>query len=292
MRVAVLSSPSHWHFRDLSRAAADKHDLFNVEFDKIFATVEGQKVEQFGVQADCIIVRTMPAGSLQQIVFRMDWLARLQNHGVTIINPPKAIEAAVDKYLSLSLLNSAGVPVPATRVAQTVPEAKQHFKELGGDVVVKPLFGSMGNGIQRLQSESEATRYFEENAESGNVIYQQQFVDHGGFDIRLLVIGERVLGMKRTNKDHWITNISKGGVGEPYSPSQAEIDLARSAAQAVGATIAGVDLMYGPESGQPLVIEVNAVPGWRTTAKVLEIDIAALILNECQKQTENYTHRT
>ena len=281
MRIAVLSSPTAWHYRDLQRAAASKHDIFNVEFENVCAGIETESREQFNIEADCVIVRTMPPGSLQQVVFRLDLLARLEHQGVLIVNPPKAIEAAVDKYLSLSLLHAAKIPVPKTRVAQTVELANQHFEELDEDVVVKPLFGSMGNGIKRLQNKAEAVLHFDQIVQAGNVIYQQEFVDHGGFDIRLLVIGDEVFAMKRVNKDHWITNISQGGVGETHLATDHEKRLAKSAAQAVGAWIAGVDVMYDSDSN-PYVIEVNAVPGWRATSKVLNVDIAEKVLHYCE----------
>jgi len=215
MRIAVLSSPSGWHFRDLQRAA-EKHagkklEVFSFDYQQICAELGGSEHPRFNLDADCVVVRTMPPGSLQQVVFRMDLLARLEHSGVAIFNPPKTIEAAVDKYLSLALLSSAGIDVPNTKVAQTVDEALDHFERLGGESVIKPLFGSMGAGIERLQSVDQANAYFSSAVESGNVIYQQQFVKHDGFDIRLLVIGDLVVGMKRTNNGHWVTNIAQGG---------------------------------------------------------------------------------
>ena len=114
------------------------------------------------------------------------------------------------------MLNAAELPVPVTMVSQNVSAALEHFERLGGDVVVKPLFGSMGNGIVRLRSIDQAKSYFQSTVESADVIYQQEFIKHEGFDIRLLVIGDKVVGMKRKNDNGWITNINQGGVGEPH----------------------------------------------------------------------------
>ena len=233
----------------------------------------------FNLDADAVIVRTMPGGSLQQVVFRMDLLAQLERTGTIVVNPAKSIEAAVDKYLSLAKIKAAGIPVPRTFVSQTVEAAFLHFKGLGEDVVAKPIFGSMGRGIVRLQSNGEAKTHFEEMVEAGEVIYQQEFLRHSGFDIRLFVIGEKVFAMKRTNTKGWITNISQGGVGECYQASDQERCLAVDAARAVGARIAGVDLLYD-ESGKPYILEVNAVPGWEAISSVLQIDFAKLILEE------------
>ena len=86
----------------------------------------------------------MPPGSLEQVVFRMDALHRIAAAGVPVLNPPRAVEAAVDKYLTLALLEAAALPVPPTWAGQGATEALAAFDALGGDVVVKPLFGSEG----------------------------------------------------------------------------------------------------------------------------------------------------
>ncbi len=288
MRIAVLSSPDAWHFRDLLRAAQSgfkQHDVFSFRYEQLCAELGGGERPGFNLDADCVVVRTMPPGSLEQIVFRMDLLARLEHAGVAVFNPPKSIEAAVDKYLSLALLSSAGINVPKTMVSQSTDEALEQFGKLGRDSVVKPLFGSMGFGIKRLQNVKDAKQYFESSVEAGNVIYQQQFIEHDGFDIRLLVIGDEVIGMKRTNNDHWITNISQGGVGTPHTPTDFECELAIKAARAVGAIFAGVDLIYQSATQQPLIAEVNAVPGWRATAKVVGVDVAVMMLTQLEQRT-------
>jgi RimK family alpha-L-glutamate ligase len=279
MRIAVLCSPEAWHFRDLKRAAGDRHELQSFRFEDLTARIAEQST--FNLSADCVIVRTMPPGSLQQIVFRMDLLGQMARSGVMVLNPPRSIEAAVDKYLSLALLQASGVPVPQTMVSQTVAAGLRHFEKLGSDVVVKPLFGSLGNGIVRIRSATEAATHFQKAVDEGQVVYQQSFIDHGGCDIRLLVIGEQVLGMKRINCGHWITNISQGGTGQPYSPTQFETELAIRAARSLGAHFAGVDLLYDANKN-PFVVEVNAVPGWQAISKVLQIDIASQVLAEIE----------
>ncbi len=282
MRIAVLCSPEAWHFRDLKRAGGDKHDLRSFRFEDLTAQIVGES--SFNLPADCVIVRTMPPGSLQQIVFRMDLLGQMVRSGITVLNSPRSIEAAVDKYLSLALLCAAGIPVPHTMVSQTVAAGLRHFDRLGSDVVIKPLFGSMGNGIVRIRSVIEAKAHFRKAVDEGQVIYQQSFVEHGGSDLRLLVIGEQVLGMKRINRGHWITNISQGGTGEAYSPTRFETDLAIRAARSLGAHFAGVDLLYDADRN-PFVVEVNAVPGWQAISEVLQVDVASRMLAEIERST-------
>jgi ribosomal protein S6--L-glutamate ligase len=219
----------------------------------------------------------MPPGSLEQVVFRMDALAQLEASGVRIVNPPKAIEVAVDKYLATARLQAAGMLVPPAVVCQTAEEALAAFETLGGDVVVKPLFGGEGRGLTRVTDAAVARRVFMALEQIGSVLYVQQFIPHDGVDWRLMVIGDDVLGMKRVNPDDWRTNISLGARPAPLEVTVDLAQLARRAAAAVGASVAGVDLLPGRD-GRLYAIEVNAVPGWRALAGVTGVDVAARVL--------------
>ena len=112
------------------------------------------------------------------------------------------------------------------------------------------------------------------------VIYLQEFIPHEGFDIRVLVVGDQTFCIKRENKDDWRTNISRGATAVPIAPPNSTIELAVKAARTLGVDIAGVDILIAP-SDQPIVIEVNAVPGWIALSKTLEVDIARSVLEYC-----------
>jgi ribosomal protein S6--L-glutamate ligase len=226
---------------------------------------------------DVVLVRTMPAGTLEQVVFRMDALGRLEAAGCVVINPPRAIESAVDKYLASAKLHEAGLPTPRTLVCQTIDAALDGFERLGGDVVVKPLFGGEGRGMTRVCDQALAERAFRLLTQLGAVIYLQEFIPHEGYDLRLLVLGDRVLTARRSNPNDWRTNVSRGATMAPADPPPHLADMARRAADALGAPLAGVDLLPARD-GQVYVLEVNAVPGWRALAKTLDIDVAALVL--------------
>ena len=284
MKIGVLAAADSWHFRDLTRAAGSQHQIISLSFDDL-STSFGVGSPTFNSQTidleslDRLIVRTMPAGSLQRIIFRMDLLRQLDAAGVTVINPPRSIEIAVDKYLSLSMLSDAGVAVPPTAVAETLKSAMDCFDSLGGDVVYKPIFGSMGRGIERLTDREEAKKFFAEQIESGQVIYLQKFIDHGDWDVRVLVVGERVFAIKRDREGHWLTNMAQGATGSPHNATAEEIAIANRAMQVSGCLIGGVDLFYEHATGKPLVCEVNASPGWKATAETLNVDIANAILD-------------
>src|SRR5437879_5334269 len=117
MRIAILSAGDGWHVRDLSRAAAELgYHAQAIDFRRVAA---GVQIDADSLAAfDGVMVRTMPPGSLEQVVFRMDLLHRLEARGVAVLNPPRAVEACVDKYLATAKLAGAGLPVPPTIVCQ------------------------------------------------------------------------------------------------------------------------------------------------------------------------------
>ena len=283
MDIAILAARDSWYFRDLARAAGDRHRLTAISYKSLGSHVAGANLSIDGgglslKSLDAVLVRSMPPGTLEQVVFRMDALARLEAASVRVINPARAIEAAVDKYLATAKLQAAGLLVPPTVVCQTAADGLAAFETLGGDVVVKPLFGGEGRGITRVSDAAIARRVFSSLEQIGAVLYLQQFVPHDGVDWRLLVIGDEVLGMKRINPDDWRTNISLGARPAPLEVTVELVQLARRAAAAVGATVAGVDLLPARD-GRLYAIEVNAVPGWRALGEVTGVDVAERVLS-------------
>ncbi|MEM7315518.1 MAG: RimK family alpha-L-glutamate ligase [Planctomycetota bacterium] len=282
MQITVLGSATSWYLNDLRRAAGDRHEIVRGSFETLTATV-GQspmRINDGNValeKADAVIVRTMPAGSLEQVVFRMNAIARLAATGVPVVNSPRSLEVAIDKYLALAQLEAAGFRVPATVCCQEHHAAMDAFESLGGDVVVKPLFGSEGRGMMRVTDPDIARRVFGTLTQLNAVIYVQQFVPHDGKDIRLLVVGDEVFGMQRENERDWRTNVSRGGQGRPMKVTDDLAEQAHRAAQAVGATVCALDLLPAAD-GEFYALEVNAVPGWRALSRANDVDIAAKVL--------------
>jgi RimK family alpha-L-glutamate ligase len=282
MRFAVVGSSDSWYLKDLLRAAADRHTLVPVTFRDMYSQVEADRLHVYSLgvdlgELDAVLVRTMPPGSLEQVVYRMDALGQLAAQGTVVMNPPRSMEVAVDKYLATVKLQAAGLLVPRTFVCQTPDDAMEAFAKLGEDVVVKPLFGSEGRGITRLNDEALALRAFKMLAGLGAVLYVQEFIEHEGCDLRILVLGERVLGMRRCNPCDWRTNVARGAKAEPLEVTPDLAEMAHRAAQAVGAPLAGVDFLPGRD-GRLYAIEVNAVPGWKALGRALQVDVAAIVL--------------
>lgn len=277
MHIAILSGGDGWHVRDLLRAIQLRgHTGTIVDFRKVWAALpESASLDG----ADVVVVRTMPPGSLEQVVFRMDVLHRLEERGIKVLNPARSLEICVDKYLASAKLAAAGLPTPATWVGQDAEAAMEAFERLGGDVVVKPLFGSEGRGMLRVGDPDLAWRTFRTLERTQVVLYLQEFVHHPGWDLRAFVVGGKVLtGMRRHARGGWRTNVAQGGRAEPVSLTVDEERLALAAAESVGTPIAGVDLLPRPDGGY-FVLEINAVPGWRALAPATGVDVAAAIVS-------------
>ena len=224
-----------------------------------------------------IIVRPIGRGSLEEIVFRMDLLHRLERLGMYVLNSPSAIERSVDKYYALTLLDEAGLPVPRTIVTESAHGALKAFHELEGDVVVKPIFGSRGIGSTRVSDHDVAERIFRALDFNHQVPYLQEFVPHGNHDVRVFVLGSRVLASMRRVADSWKTNVSLGARPEAYRPPGNVKELALEAAQTIGCEVAGVDILETDDG--PLIIELNSQPGWKGLQSVTKENIADEIVD-------------
>ena len=282
MRIGVFGNHDSWYVNELCRVGTARgHVMQPLLFDQFAAKVQTGRVDFACGDIDLrslhvVLVRTMPPGTLEQVVARMDMLAGLENCGVRVINSPRALECAVDKYLTTQRLAIAGIPVPATIVCENSDTALEAFESLGRDVVVKPLFGAEGRGIMRVSDPELALRAFRTLERLGAVLYLQTFVSGPGFDIRVLLLDDQLVGsMKRIPKPgDFRANISQQGTGVVHVPTDRELELARQAANITGSLFAGVDLMYNADH-EPLVIEVNAVPGWRGLQRTCDIDVPA-----------------
>jgi RimK family alpha-L-glutamate ligase len=226
---------------------------------------------------NALIIRPIGRGSIEELVFRMDILYRLQRLGLYIINPPEAIEHCVDKYDVLTLLEENKLPVPRTVTTENVGEALKAFDELGGDVVVKPLFGSRGVGSTRIRDPEIACSVFNAIRFYHGVIYLQEFVSHGFSDIRALAIGGQVAAAMKRVARSWKTNYSQGGQPEGVELAKDLEDLAVKSAECVGCKIAGVDILESQNG--PIVVEVNSQPGWKGLQSVTNIIVSDEIIN-------------
>src|SRR5919106_1462138 len=220
LRVAVLGSTGGWHARRLERAlTARGHECGFAPVTHMVGRIEGglglrsREVELD--DCDLVLVRGIPRGSLEQVVFRVDVLHALAAAGVPAVNSAHAIERTVDKFLASTLLARAGLPTPRTIACERLADALEAFAELGGDVIVKPLFGSMGFGMVRVDDPDVAQRVFRALEVERAVYYLQETLPHAGRDVRALVVGDQVVASIERSGDGWRTNLARGGRARP-----------------------------------------------------------------------------
>lgn len=283
--VGLLAASDSWYGQDLARAAAllQNLDVEWVDFRRLQVSVAAQSQFLHSAASDAarlqaLLVRTMPLGSLEQVIYRMNWLAEYQRQGAVVLNDPRSLEIAIDKYLTLSRLAARGVLVPETCVCETWEDALVAYEKLGGDVVVKPLFGGEGRGILRVESPDLAERVFKTLSRTDSVLFLQKFIPHDGYDIRILAIGDKIWGMTRHSDVDWRTNVQRGAAVRPHDPTDEQLNLALQTLDAIGLEMAGVDLLPGRD-GNLYLLEANGVPGWRALAVACQADIASEVLS-------------
>jgi RimK family alpha-L-glutamate ligase len=287
MRVAILSARTGWHTDELLRAlAARDHTGCVVPYETLVAHIGRRdrtdslsSAAQPLFDADAVLARIIPNGSLEQIIYRVDALHWLEDRGVPVMNSPRAIERCVDKFYTSALLREAGLETPETIVCERVDDAMNAVRDMG-DVIIKPLFGSMGHGMVRVNDPETAFRVIRALDMTRAVFYIQRVIEHDGCDIRAFVVGDQVVAaMERRARDGgWRTNISLGGEARAIDLPLAIAQLALRATRAVGADYAGVDLLPARD-GTVYVLEVNGIPGWSGVQTTTSTDLASTIVD-------------
>ncbi len=286
MKIGILADRRGWHVEALAKALARRGSEADfLPITRLVArtpgpplvSITGRPLEAY----DALLVRTIPEGSLEQIIFRMDAIHRLEATGVRIMNRPTALERTVDKYYTSSVLASSGFPTPRTVVAEGFDEAMEAFREFS-DVIVKPLFGAGGRGMVRISDAEIAYRTFRALALTRNIFYIQEFVAHGDHDLRGLVVGDRVVAGMRRRSAGWRHNVSQGARPEACVLDEEATGLCRGASRLLGTDYAGIDLLSTREGYT--VVEVNSIPGWSGLQKTTEIDIAGVIADHLLNQ--------
>ncbi len=289
LRAGVLGASESWHTRRLIGAlAARGHDVVAIPATRLRSEVDERGAHVLGPEGaaldalDLLVVRGLPRGSLEQVIFRMDALHVLDAHGVRCVNSPRAIERTVDKSWASAVLAGAGLPTPPTIVCERYEGAIQAFEQLGGDVVVKPLFGAMGSGTARVEDRDVAHRVFRALELERAVYYVQRTIAPAGRrDLRVLVVGDEIAGAMERATDAWRANIARGARPRAVALTETERSLALAAAAALQTDVAGVDLLVAPD-GEVAVLEVNGIPGWQALQSVCEQDLTQRVVSACE----------
>ena len=227
---------------------------------------------------DGVFVRSISAGTLEQITFRLGLLHALRESGVRVWNDARAIERCVDKSQTTFLLHRHGVPTPRTRVCETLAHALEYTEGLERPLVMKPLFGSQGKGIDRIETQGDLPA----PEAVDNIYYMQDFVTPAGptfEDWRVLATRRRIVAAMTRRGAHWVTNIHQGGMALAHAPDAEMARISMAAMAAIDADYAGIDLIRAPD-GRLQVLEVNSNPAWRGLQSVAGINIAYAIAED------------
>lgn len=205
--------------------------------------------------------------------------------GIPTLNTADAVTVCDDKARASMVLEAAGIPSPKTYVAYSEKSAVEACEALGYPAVLKPVTGSWGRLLAKANGPDQARAIIAQKAEHGSfhheIFYVQEFIEKPGRDIRAYVIGEEIVAASYRTSEHWITNAAKGAVSVPCPVTPEIEELALTACRAVGARLAGVDLI---ETDQGLkVIEINTGGEFKGLMTTTDRDIAGLIVEEAMR---------
>ena len=287
MRVAIFTDETGWHTRQVQQALRARGaegrciDLADCRIDTA-ASWHGLVIPGYGHELpDAALVRGIAGGSFEQVTKRLGVLHGLRELGVPVYNDARAIERSVDKSMTSLLLHAAGIPTPPTWSMESTAQAQRlvtRESAAGRALVLKPLFGSQGKGLQRVGCVDGAHVPLPSLKDYGELAYLQRYVESPGFDWRVLVVGGRAIAAMRRCSAHWIHNVKQGAKVEPAALTPELAALAERAAAALQMDYAGIDLL--PTADGPQVLEVNGVAAWQGLQRVTRFPIARALVDD------------
>jgi tetrahydromethanopterin:alpha-L-glutamate ligase len=298
LTVAIMTDATGWHTRQLQAALRARGcmgrcvDLADCRIDTTSAW-HGLVIPGFGGELpDAVLVRGIAGGSFEQVTKRLGVLHALRELGVPVYNDARAIERSVDKSMTSLLLHVSRIPTPPTWATESQAQAQRIAMREGAAghaLVLKPLFGSQGKGLQLVGHVDGVHHPLPAIDKAyGSLAYLQRFVPPlttPGFDWRVLVVGGRAITAMRRVSAHWVHNVAQGARCEPADMTPDLAQLAERAALALGMDYAGVDLIpSAPQAAatQPgnQVLEVNGVAAWQGLQRVTGFNIARAIVDD------------
>ncbi len=288
-RIPVFTDDPGWHGKRLQEAFAVRGyqavfiSLKDCFFD-LAAGLKGVVIPGFDQLPKFAFVRGVPGGTLQQVITRLDVLHALEMLGVKVYNTGRAVERTVDKAMTSFLLHHHGVSTPDTWVCESRHEAENIVSQensRGIGLVIKPLFGSQGNGVRLIKPGDKLPVPMQQHVDG--LYYLQRYVDSGEgqwHDHRVFVIQGKAIAAMVRHGASWVNNVALGGRCEALPLSGELIDLAEAASKAVDIDYCGVDIIRG-QDGKAYVLEVNSIPAWKGLQGVVDIDIAQALVDDC-----------
>lgn len=279
--IPIFTDDQGWHGTKLTSALA-QHNI-----QTVFVSLKDCTIDLSDTQAKIHIpgmsqqpkkafVRGVPGGTLQQVIARLDILHMMQMMGVQVVNSGRAIERTVDKAMTSFLLHQAGIPTPATWVLESRQQAHHIIAnelQQGNAIVIKPLFGSQGNGVRKIEKGDAMPLPMDSYVDG--LFYLQRYINSGEgewHDYRVFVVAHKAIAAMTRHGMQWVNNVALGARCEPcYQPEV--IALAEAASKALDIDYCGVDIIQA-KSGQYYVLEVNGIPAWKGLQGVSEVNVA------------------
>ncbi|TFH18087.1 RimK family alpha-L-glutamate ligase [Candidatus Bathyarchaeota archaeon] len=234
---------------------------------------------------DLCFLRSFGPGSTEQVTRRISLMEHMETAGIKLINSTYPFRRSRDKYSTQYTLHAAGIPIPKTFTTESLARAYEMTEEMI-PVIYKPILSSMGRGSMKFDDTDLAFNAYKTLDRLYQPLIIQGYIKNPGRDIRVFIIGDECVGAvyKYIPEGHWKSNVAQGGkmVEEEMKPEI--IELGFRAARAMGLDYCGVDILESPNG--PVVLEVNAAPGWQGLKEATEKEIAKLIVEYGVSQVE------
>jgi len=229
--------------------------------------------------ADLCMLRSFGPGSCEQLTRRISLLEHMELAGIRVMNPCYPFRRSRDKYATQYTLLHNDLPVAETVTTESLARAYEHTSLMDGKIVYKPILSSMGKGSMRFENTDLAYNAYKMLDRMQHPFLIQRFIENPGRDIRVFVIGGEVASAvyKYVPEGGWKSNVAQGGKMVEEKISQKILELGLKATKAMRLDYCGVDIIESPEG--PVILEVNAAPGWQGLKEATGLDIAVKIIH-------------
>jgi ribosomal protein S6--L-glutamate ligase len=230
-------------------------------------------------------LRSFGPGSTEQATRRISVMEHMEVSGIKVINSTYPFRRSRDKYATQYVLQAAGIPIPKTFTTESLARAYETTKNMV-PIIYKPILSSMGKGSIKFDDVDLAYNAFRTLDRLYHPLIIQGYIDNPGRDIRVFIIGDKCIGAvyKYVSKGHWKSNVAQGGKMVEEEIDQEIIELGFKATKAMGLDYCGVDILESNEG--PIVLEVNASPGWQGLKEATGKEVADLLIEYGVNQVE------
>jgi ribosomal protein S6--L-glutamate ligase len=291
MNIVILSKgPGNYSTKRLKKEAiARGHTVRVIDYAKCYVSVESSHPVVYYegeelLDVDAIIPRI--AASLTK--YGSSIVRQFEMQNVFTTTSSIALVRSRDKLRSLQLLGKADVGIPKTVFARETTDAEDVIDKVGGaPAIIKVARGTHGNGVVLAETRKAAKAVMQAfYVEGVNFLVQEFISESAGTDIRILVVGGKVVAAieRQSLDDDFRANTHQGGIGVAVKLTDIERKTAQKAAKTMGLPICGVDLMRS--SRGPLVLEVNSSASLKTPEAVTGLNVALKIIEYVEQNAK------